>query len=687
MPEKPFLLIYVGEDFLFPTVFDAGGTACSMKTEASRYFWLYFNASSTSPDYAYEYKIKVANQESGYYGDFLKKCAAKEKVLIDGADHDYFNLIKYSGLTDSLRDLFVKYARMDASTIDTAYVFAESIPDEQRKVFIQGMMRCGFQPIAYSVLLSEVIMDYISQNNRLLKPVLGDRVLILNSVNDKLVLTDAVFDGETWMSDGTCHVEERFGDSPIKDALVRYVIRTVDQSRSFLHNDSLLQEEFEFQRSNADKWMGLPRFDGDIHIADFHYKSYGGPFSCSVSDKIIERETELALNRIVSNVTDYINNRIGKNLIMTVFTGVAFEDKALVEKMVWGLNISEYRVITASLMPDVFSRYVAKFGDERGNFSRFDREMATLRTNRQSVSAWGASAAEIRNLRIQIKAAVETMEQNAQTEIEHYEQMLKACDTCLEQSKFQQATEKLTAYPLPGEPMLIAIKKANEQADAAKRNQHLFDSVSSIRGARSAIEDIGNQVKRINELIRQSDDREAGLRKCQEQIDYYQLHYDEYIRLKNLFNSPDVPVPERRSIWEKMKPLTKEPLPELVLQHVRVRLNSEIRMVRKCLFSKKKLLSVRLDVLEGGKLPCPAVMNIMGSMPIEAMEESSTCICLDIPQGESSFVHEFDLSEEKRIQEGTPLYIAVFTDKHQIDTDAILNEEGNDKPYLRINKV
>ena len=146
------------------------------------------------------------------------------------------------------------------------------------------------------------------------------------------------------------------------------------------------------------------------------------------------------------------------------------------------------------------------------------------------------------------------------------------------------------------------------------------------------------------------------------------------------------PAARRRALREAMIPLTREPLPDLVLRHVRVRLNAEVIQVRR-LFSRKKTLIVHLEVLNGDVLPCPAVLNIMEGTPIEPMPDSPTCIRIDIPKGESSFVREFDLSEERRIVEGKTIRMRLFTDEFQLDTDAIKNETGTDNPFFRINQV
>ena len=209
------MLLYVGEDFLYPTVFDARGAALSMNEERSRHFWLYFNANTRIPEYAYEYKSKAANKIPGCIGHFLDGCAQRAKVDIDGAQCDYYDLLERSGLISDIKKLYAKYTRAEESEIPIAFVFAENVPTEQRNAFISAMERYQFVPVAHSVLLSELIMDHIMCDNALLNPVLGDKVLILNAVCDKLVMTDVVFDGERWMSDGTFQIASDFGDAPI----------------------------------------------------------------------------------------------------------------------------------------------------------------------------------------------------------------------------------------------------------------------------------------------------------------------------------------------------------------------------------------------------------------------------------------------------------------------------------------
>ena len=685
MADSPVLLLYVGEDFLFPTVF-TGGAACPI-LETSRHFWLYFNTNSRVPDYSHAYKSRVSNRESGYYGCFLEKCALDEQVIIDGSGHPYFDLIRSSRMLEDLRDMFVKYSMTEGDAIETEYVFAESVPDEQRRVFMREMKRNRFVPVSYSVQFSEVVMEYIRHENPGWNPMLGDKTLILNSVQDKLLLTDAVYDGDRWLSDGTCQIIQEFGETPVKDALVRYIIRSIDRQYSFLANEKDFKEEFEFQRTNAEKWIHLPRGgDGSFFVTDFQYKSYGGPHQCLVSDMVLQQESDNALRSVIGTITDFIRSRFGENLVMTVLIGVAFDDESLVERITRGIGSYTNRVITTTLLPKVFSRYQAVFGGVRDDFSHFNDVMDDMRKKRQGVAEWGASAADIRNLRLWIKDAADKLEEASKSDADHYEAMIKLSEGDLVHSAFTTAGKKLEVYPVPSDPVLVAIQKANGLAENARQKQQLFERIGDIPGAKAAVSEIGDQVERINKFILESDGRVKGLRGQRDRITFYESHYDEYRRLKNEFDSMGTPAARRRALREAMIPLTREPLPDLVLRHVRVRLNAEVIQVRR-LFSRKKTLIVHLEVLNGDVLPCPAVLNIMEGTPIEPMPDSPTCIRIDIPKGESSFVREFDLSEERRIVEGKTIRMRLFTDEFQLDTDAIKNETGTDNPFFRINQV
>ena len=684
MPDSPILLLYVGEDFLFPTVFDARGVACSLNEETSRHFWLYFNAATKTPDYSYEYRNAALNRTPGYYGHFLEECASGSKVIIDGADCDYADLLDRSGMTAQLRDLFVRYSRDNRPVIDTAYVFAESIPDGQRKALMDALSRSGFNPFAYSVLLSEVIMRHVMQVDVRQKPSLGDQTLILNSVADQLVVTDAVYDGEKWMSDGTCQIIPDFGEAPIKDALVRYVIRSIDKSKKFLFNDSLLKEEFEFQRPNADKWLDQCRTgDNSIYISDFQYKSYGGPFACSVPDNVLKYETDQALRSSTLQITNYVRNRIGDDLTNVVLLGVAFDDGELAEKVVRSVGDYPYLVINTARMPDLFSRYMTDFGSVTNDFRQFEDEMAAIRKQRKSVTAWSNSAGDIRKLRIFIKEAADQLDAKVQEEVAVYDQVTKLCEGELKTSAFDKAREKLKGAGLPKPLTLNAIQKAKAYVSDVQSKGTMFQSVLGVPGAKAAVTEIEGQAKRILDLVGNADALLDGLQEWEKKIDFFESHRDEYLRLKNRFNDPYLTPQERKDIRNKMKEFTMEPLPDLVLQHVKVRLEAEVKTVRTGLFGKKKMLRVAFSVLEGEALPCDAVLNIIrGKLPVSPQSGSSSCIRVDIQKGERSFEKEFDLSELG--SSGKNVFICLFTEEHQIDADAIQNENGMDKPYRMI---
>ena len=688
MPDCPILLLYVGEDFLFPTVFDSRGVACNLNEETSRHFWLYFNTATKIPDYSYEYRNAALNRTPGFYGHFLEECARGSKVIIDGADCDYSDLLERSGMTGHLRDLFVRYSRDDRPVIDTAFVFAESISDGQRKALMDALSRSGFNPYAFSVLLSEVIMRHVMRIDVRLKPSLGDQTLILNSVADQLVVTDAVYDGEKWMSDGTCQIIQDFGEAPIKDALVRYVIRTIDKSKKFLFNEGLLKEEFEFQRPNADKWLDLCRTgDNSIFISDFQYKSYGGPFSCSVPDNVLKYETDQALRSSSLQITNYVRNRIGDDLTNVVLLGVAFDDGELAEKVVRSVGDYPYLVINTARMPDLCSRYMTDFGSVTNDFRQFDKEITAVQKQRKSVTAWSNLAGDIRKLRIFIKEAADQLDAKVQEEKAVYDQVTKLCEGELKTSAFEKAKEKLKRAGLPKPLTLNAIQKAKAYVSDVQSKGTVFQSVLGVPGAKAAVNEIEGEANRILDLIRNADALLECLQEWENKIDFFESHYDEYLRLKNQFNDPYISHQQRIDIRNKMKEITMAPLPDLVLQHVKVRLEAEVKTVKKGLFCKKKMLRVAFSVLDGEALPCNAVLNIIrGKLPVEPQRESASCIRVDVGKGERSFEREFDLLEDKQ-NPGGKVFVCLFTEEHQIDADAILDEDGTDKPCRMISNV
>ena len=549
---------------------------------------------------------------------------------------------------------------------------------------MDALSRSRFNPFAFSVLLSEVIMRHVMQVDVRQRPSLGDQTLILNSIADQLVMTDAVYDGEKWMSDGTFQSIPNFGEAPIKDALVRYVIRSIDKSNSFLFSDGLFKEEFDCQRPNADKWLEQCRTgDNAIFIPDFRYKSFGGPFSCSVPDHVLKHETELALRNSTNQITAYVRNRIGDDLTNVVMLGLAFDDGELAEKVVRAVGDYPYLVINTARMPDLFSRYMADFGSVTDDIRQFDKEMATIRKQRKSVTAWSNSAGDIRKLRIFIKEAADQLDEKVKEEQTVYDQVTKLCEGELRTSAFDKAREKLRGAGLPKPVTLNAIQKAKAYVTDVHSKGPMFQSVLGVAGAKAVVTEIEEEAKRILALIGQSSALLAGLQGWEEKIDYYEKHYDEYLRLKNQFNEPDLTHQQRIEIRNRMKEITMEPLPELVLKHVKVRLEAEVKTVRKGLFCKKKMLRVAFSVLDGEALPCDAVLNITrGRLPVSPQSGSSSCIRVDIQKGERSFEKEFDLSGLGSA--GNNVFICLFTEEHQIDADAIQNENGMDKPYRMI---
>lgn len=686
MPGKPILMLYVGEDFLFPMVFSAEGTAYSLREERVRYFWLYFNVATGSADYSHQYKAEVANQVPGYYGNFLENCASGQTVNIQGRSYAYAYLLEHTGMAEDLKKLFSGCIADYTPEIPTAYVFAESIPARQRKALLEAMKQWGFSAVSYSALFSEIVMHYIQRDDPEMKPVLSDRALILNSVNDDLVLTQAIFDGEKWISDGICQIEKEFGESPIKDALVRYVIHSIDRSNGYLYSDALKNEEFVFQRHNADKWLNQTQTGGDLYVSDFQYKGYGGPFTCTVPEKVLQQEIRDSLRKTVSGVTAYIRDRIGDHLRIVVMVGSAFEDRDVVDKIVDGLSFPKYRVLTGELLADIFADFSLEYSQEE-DLRLFDSILKKQEMRGQAVSDWAGSAADIREHLIAIRAALEVLRKQDALEQENFEAVRRRWKEAMVKSDFEAAEQALDKVELPNAQMRDARQSANVWTNKVRERQDTYRKMDILPGAHAATQEIIVCKDAINELIVQSNNRVTELSQLRKKTAEYKQNYPRFIELKNQFDQPATSHQERKEIREQMAALTMESVPDAVLRHVKVSLEASISRERASLFRTKKMLHVHFEVLNGESLPCPAVLNILDTVPLRAMPDSHACIRIDIPQGERAFSQDFDVSAEPRIQEGKALYITLLTEEHQIDTDAILDESGSDKPIFRISQV
>lgn len=670
----PVLLLHVGEDFLLPVIFDRAGNPYDMAADASRRLWLYFDTQGPEVDYGFRYKSAFARRDPSCYGDFFRSLEREgSRAQIWGRPCFVFDLLRLSTLLKDLKDLYERVIHSSYTDIPTAYVFSECIPENSRMRFMEGMEKEGFKTVGYSHLLTDCIVGYVARQDVSLQPSFGDTVLVVVSDNDRLQMTQSVFDGETWMSDGVFSIVEDFSDSPLKDGLVRYVMETIDRQNGFLVDDAKWKEEFEYQRPNADRWLALPRDrEGNFHIMDFRYKGQERQFSCRVSSRQLEVEREQRLQVAIGALRKYKDEQIGESLKRIVFCGAAFDDADLVDIMVRSLGKpKDYRITSASLHR-VFHSFMADYGKETEDYCNYERTMQASLEARGGIHKWISSATSIRKLRLALQDELGRLQEHFKKDEQSMKAMGQEYEDAMKASRFEDALQAITRSRIPSESMEKTIRTATEElVKVQEMEDQVFDKVKGVGRAGKVIEEIKELEKQIREQIKASKGQEDQLKAWKSERIQYKDSYEEYQRLRADFNRSRNPL-ERRRLHERMKNMTKEPLPALELPHVSVHVDGKVEVRGKRSFGKgEKVLSVWMDVLDGNTLPCEALLCISKHGLVEPGEDGPDCIVIKVPKKTDAFSKEIHVDQEPRLHGVSHVNIYVFPALEEIDRDAI----------------
>lgn len=684
---NPRLLLYIEEDYILPVAIDADGIVHEYAKDDESRLWLYFNSSEHSVDYARTYMTNVTSKEYGYYGDVFRGMAKGQTVAIGGKDLPYFNLLRQSDALDSIRKFYLENTGDRSASIATSFIFAESLEMDCRKVFMENMTLNGFVPVSFSVSLSSVLVDYALMT-RSPEASFGDNILVVTSAAGTIRLSTVVFDGESWLADGSCKVIDGVGDAPLKVALVRYVVDEVDRNKGYLTTKESRMREYAYQFANVDKWLSIIKDrNGDFDIVDFIYSfDPDVRYSCHVVGKFLDSVLEDAVRNTVRQINAYKESIVGNALSLTVLFGPAFDDEDFVTMVKHSLGNPLTLSVPTYLTPKAISTYFRYHYNLEEDFSKYDTLIRAMEKNKVGVASWVASAGKIRQLWVHMTESVPEFIKAVAEDENKKEEIIAMSNSRLIHSEFDEARSKLTVYPIPGEKA-HSIKLTVDSLLRDKEDlQQVLASVQNVEGARivtNHIENLCDKVAELNSIMKRHLE-EIG--KQMENIAFYESHYDDYLDLLRKFKQ-STNLMARRELVSEMAKITKEELPALKLRTVVAEMKANLEITKDGFLGMKKKKKIIIDIVikDGEILPCDALLNISSEQQITANEGDQGCIAIEISKGQSSFSTEIMLPDP-RLGNRKMAFINLFVAPKELDKRAIKveSESGNNFVYVKL---
>lgn len=667
----PLLILNVEEDHLLPVAVCPDGRVLEYKEEGDNRIWLYFYSDGTSVDNALKYKSKCLIGTQGYYGNVLRDGAAGKTAAILGQELPAFDLFRITGVLKKIDGMYKDGTGDKSPRIPVYYVFAESIENDVRKAFISYLMKFGFEPVSYTCQLTEPLVIYAG-NNKAAEYSFGDYMVLITSAGDSLRVTTAVYDGETWMSDGRCKMIDGIGDAPLKAALVKSVVTEVDKHNGYLVNDAKFRAEVLNQMHNSEDWYELyKKGDGDFSIGNFAYTMDPSVrYSCTLSRSLLDAIFEDTVNRAMTEMSVFVKDSVGRNSVkLAIMSGPAFDDEKFASMVRASLGNPPFLCVQSYAMPEVLKNLARS--DIREDFKDFDSLMHELDTRRPSVTAWIAAANRTRALWKGLEEAVPMLAEAVEKDDARLGEMMRLCDIDLSHSQFDKAKDKLVTYSLPGDEVSSAKSSISELMNTLDELQVTFQSIVNIEGARKVIFRIHELGEQATTLIKHIAGYPAVLKEKMEQIKFFESHYDEYLGLMKQFRRA-TGMKLRRELVEKMSGLTMEELPALKLDPVNVELNGRIEVEKSGLFGLKKSrrLVFGMRVLKEAELPCRVIVDVSCESQICANEGDTKCIAFTLDKGLREWSSSLQLPDS-RLNDKDNIKIYMFAAPDVLDPQCI----------------
>ena len=673
---RPKLLVYADEDYLIPIIMDEDGKLCKYEAtgDSSNRLWLYFQSTSNGIFYDKSFKSRALFRENGFYCNIWNALEKDQQVMIDNKEHSFWDLLRISSFIKDIKSFWDQSTSVSLNLIPTVYLFADSevITEGSKRFFIEMMEKEGFAPLSFSVSPNIPICRYIQKEISSFKPSFGDNILFLSSVGETLRFSSAVFDGDSFLTDGRTRRVENFGDAPLKNSLIRYVVDAIDRScGGVLTTTERREAEYRYQLRNADKWFNIRREkNGDFDVEDFLFSFdpvNQSPRTTLVRGSFLETEQENTVRQAIEKINQFVYEVLGQKPFFIVFCGEAFEDDTFTSKILQKLDIKDKIVFTPNTLAKALFQYFDIFQEREERFESFDKIFKDIQRENKGVSEWIRNASKIIAIEKDLSNGKKDLEAALREDNDCFSEMMNKCANYLKKSRFEEARKTLSLYELPSSRVVLAKKDAQSARDKSLEMAPVYERIEVIGRARLKVNTIHELETAILNLSKKPDENIAVISARKIRIDELKARHHEYIDLKRKFDR-EKDYRARISLIDQMRIVTEEELPEISLPHVSAELSAQIE-VGGNFFKRTKTLKFSVAIAKGEQLPCDAELHV-ATKSLTSVEDRM-CFSFDIPKGSAgTIMGELNLPHQF-VEPKKTIYLYLFPNEEVVDKNAI----------------
>lgn len=561
------------------------------------------------------------------------------------------------------------------NTIDTHFVFAETMAPSFKKDVMDSFSKEGITPVSFTTIPSIVLTNYALRQIPGNKTSFGENVVIIYSNDESLRLTGTIYDGNVWQWNVTNNIIPKVGNSPLKRALVECLINERDKHLGAIDARNR-EKEVEYQMQFVDEWLPIYKKleSREDLIVNFKFSFEDDFVKLRIQKREIELSYEQTLAPAISAITDYREKKCSNSVKYAILIGPAFEEENFTFKVKTALECHErFSVIPYTRLSKIFAEYIenCELIDDLSKFNEINSYYEKLYKNNLE---WIQYAQVLTEFNEQLNAELSVLSAHVADDTKTLDTIISATDLFLRKSAFADAREALDKTIFPSMLVNNSIQEARLLLAKKENMEGVFGKLEYVDGARQLIKKIqDNSTMMRNEIVVSESHRNTIVEKSS-QIDFLENHYDDYLDLKREFNkAPDYK--SKKEIVEKMRDITLEPLPELKLRQVIAEINytKEILKYGFLKTKKKYILNITVFVKDGDILPCDALLNVSNKVQIRASEGGADCLAYEISKGESTFSVSIECPNDQ-LDIAKPIYCYLFVGKNVLDKSAIVCE-------------
>lgn len=592
-----------------------------------------------------------------------------------GRTHETESIL-YNGIIDLshieiIQDFYQKTTGVN--TIDTHFVFAETIETPLKKKIMETFSKEGIKPVSFTTNPSIVLTEYALKQIPGGENSFGDNVAVIYSNDDSLRLTGTIYDGNGWQWNASNSRIPKVGNSPLKRCLVECLINERDKNLGAIDNRNR-EQEIAYQMQFADEWLQLYKNSRMLEsnedlIVNFKFSFEDSNVRLRLSKREIELSYEKTLAPAISSIVEYKEKKCSNAIKYAILVGPAFEEENFTSKVKNALDCNEqFSVIPYVRLSSVFAKYLSACELE-DNYAKFDQISRTNENIFKNTLDWIQYAQLLTEFNENLSSELRELSIRVDEDTEMLKSVIQATDLHMQKSVFSEARLTLNKTMFPSTLVSNSIQEARLLLAKKENLEGVFAKLECVDGARQLINKIEDNSDKLKAGIGVSESHREAIANKSKRIDYCEEHYDKYLDLKREFNKAAT-YKDKVELVLKMKDVSDEPMPELKFRQVFAEIKYTKEKVKVSFFKKKDVLHITVNVKDDEKLPCTALLNISNKVLIRASDGDAECLAYEIEKGENTFSVDLE-STDCQLDFNKPIYCYVFVGRNVLDKAAI----------------